>query len=245
MATKAKAKVEAVATAVVAATGAPKAANNLFAAMGAVKAKPKEKETDTPKIKVTDPAVCAAIVKFNEEKKLEKEHETLKKAAAAIIAPEAVAAHQNLSRLAHGVYKSVHVYDEKSGQGLTYQMGRFSPGDEAEGLTKDEQPKAALAWNTAQEIFGSKTDLYLVPEISLAVKDEFCTVETMTLLQEKLGDDYARLFEAEPRLGFLKISATEAMQTLRRDCVFDPTVKAMAEKAAQAKIIKLGYETFK
>jgi hypothetical protein len=229
----------------VAVTAKPKAANSLFASMGTVKVKPKEKEPETPRVKVTDPTVCAAIVKFNDERKLEKEHETLKKAAVAVVAPEAKGAHQNLSRLGKLVHKSIHVYDEKTGQGMTYQLGRWTPGDEAKGATKEGQPKAALAWEAIQAIFGEKTEAYFRQEVSLSVKEEFCTAETMALLQEKLGDDYARLFEAEPRLGFLKVAAGEAMQTLSRDCVLDDAVKANAVKASTAKLISLGWETFK
>jgi len=206
--------------------------------MGVKVKEKKSKKSDTPKIMVDAEAVCVAIKNWAKANKDKKDADQRMKSAQKVIMPLAQQTLQDKSRSEGTVHKSVHVYEKESMNGVTYKLGRFSPGDAVE---PDSVSKAREA---LKEIFGSDFEKYFRVAVSLTVNEDECTAENIALLREKLGDEvFGRLFEASPALKINTTSDKDKLQLLMRDCIMEKDVIAKVGIAASKKLLKRGYDS--
>jgi hypothetical protein len=223
------------------------AGDDLLDSLGDVVSKDtKKKDSDTPKIVVAEKAVVEALKKMSEAKKKRKEADQMVKAAESVIDPAARTAHQQRARLDKQTYKSVHLYDSATQNGVTYVLGRFQPGEEAAGLDKEGRSKVGPARAALKALFAEKFDEYIGVSVSLSIKEEACTAETVKLLKEKLGEDtFKALFQSDPCLVFHQVSATDKQQKLMRDYVMDDGIQQKVSEAMSKQLIKRGYDALK
>lgn len=215
-------------------------AGDILDMLGDVKVEDKKKESSTPRLVTKDTAVVAALVKFEAARKRAQEAKQEQEAAAKVIDPAARSAHQDKSRLDHATHKSVHIYDEGTMNGVTYTLGRFSPGDEAKGK------KVGVAREALKAIFGDKFDEYFKVAVELSIKEEESTSENIKLIREKLGEElFRKLFVADPCIRVLTNSMEDKQQKLMRDFVLDDGVQQKCAAAAMKKLLKRGYDALK
>jgi len=230
-----------------AATVSADAGDLLDALGGDVKVAAKKKESDTPRITVTEPAVVAALKKYQDGKKKVAEAEQEVNAAKMVLDPVARRAHQDRSRLDKQTHKSVHIYDSATMNGTTYTLGRISAGANAEGVDKEGRSKVGPARAALKEVFGEADfNKYFAVSVALGLKEEACTAETVAMLKEKLGADvFASLFQSSPCIKILQISEKDKQQVLMRDLVQDDGVAQKVAAACAKQLLKRGYDALK